>query len=203
MSTPETSAAPATKRSQAMSLFFAGLLPVIAFTIIEDQYGIVAGLIAGMVFGVGEIAWELFKYRKVNRMTWIGNGMLLVLGAISLISSEGIWFKLQPAIMEALFAFFLLVSLVVKKNLIVYIAEKQGQVLPEQIKSRMTGMTFRMGIFFLFHAVLATYAAFYWSTSAWAILKGVGFTLSFVLHMILEILWIRRALSRGEPPKNL
>lgn len=179
-----------------MSLFFAGLLPLIAFTVIEDQYGTVAGLIAGMIFGVGEIAWELFKYRRVNRMTWVGNGMLLVLGGISLISNEGIWFKLQPALMEALFAFFLLGSLIFKKNLIAYIAEKQGQTLPEQVKARMTGMTFRMGLFFLFHAVLATYAAFYWSTSAWAILKGVGFTLSFILYMIIEVLWMRRSLGK-------
>ena len=38
-------------KAQAASFFFAGLLPVIAFTLIEEYYGTVAGLIAGMVFG--------------------------------------------------------------------------------------------------------------------------------------------------------
>jgi intracellular septation protein len=34
-------------KKQALSLFFGGLLPVIAFTLIEEKYGVIAGLIAG------------------------------------------------------------------------------------------------------------------------------------------------------------
>ena len=91
-------------KSQALGLFFGGLLPVIAFTVIEEKYGIIAGLIAGMFFGFGEILFEILKYKKVQTITWIGNGLLIGLGAISLFSTEGIWFKLQPAIFE--FGFF-------------------------------------------------------------------------------------------------
>ncbi len=193
---------PGSKGSQALSLFFAGLLPVIAFTLIEDHYGTIAGLIAGMVFGFGEITWEIFRYRKVNKITWIGNGLLLVLGGISLISSEGIWFKLQPALMEALFALFLWGSLLFKKNLIVFLAAQQGQSFPPALNQRMNGMCFRMGIFFALHAGLATWAAFYWSTTAWALLKGLGFTGSFVVYMLLEGITMRRALLRGPPPSS-
>lgn len=182
----------ASVRSQGVSLFFAGILPVIAFTIIEEKYGTMAGLIAGMIFGVGEITWELLRYKKVNRITWIGNGLLLGLGAISLISNEGIWFKLQPAIMEAAFAVVLWVMLLFKKNLIVILAEQQGQKFPDQAKHLMNGLAFRIGLFFAVHAVLATWAAFDWSTTAWATLKGIGFTVSFILYMLLEAVWMRK-----------
>ena len=90
---------PRSPKQQALSLFFGGIFPVIAFTVIEERYGVVAGLIAGMVFGVGEIVYEFFSQRKVSTMTWIGNGLILVLGGISLFFKEGIWFKLQPAIL--------------------------------------------------------------------------------------------------------
>lgn len=72
-----------TPKAQALSLFFGGLLPVIAFTVIEEKYGPQAGLIAGLVFGVGEIIYELVRYKKVSQITWIGNGLLLGLGLIS------------------------------------------------------------------------------------------------------------------------
>ena len=88
-------------RAALRSLLVAGLLPVIAFTVIEEVYGTVAGLIAGMVFGVGEIVYEWRTMGKVQPMTWGGNGMLLVLGGISLLTKEGVWFKLQPSIIEA------------------------------------------------------------------------------------------------------
>ncbi|AHZ85191.1 intracellular septation protein A [Bdellovibrio bacteriovorus] len=182
---------PAPKKTAA-GLFFGGLLPVIAFTLIEEYYGIIPGLIAGMIFGLGEIIWELYRHKKVQKITWIGNGMLLGLGAISLISSEGIWFKLQPAFMEGAFAIVLWGSLIVKKPLLVYLAEQQGQQFPEIIKSRMAGITFRTGVFFAIHAVLATWAALEWSTTNWALLKGLGLTVSFILYLVIEAVLLRR-----------
>jgi intracellular septation protein len=181
-----------TSKAQAMSFFFGGLLPVIAFTVIEEKYGVIAGLIAGMVFGCGEIIWELYRHRKVQKMTWIGNGLLLVLGGVSLFSSDGIWFKLQPAIMEAMFAVVLCGSVIIKKPLLVVMAEKQGQIFPLAIKSRMTGVTFRTGLFFGAHAALATWAAYTWSTTNWALLKGVGVIVSFIIYLAIEMILIRK-----------
>lgn len=184
---------PTSPKAQAASVFFAGLLPVIAFTLIEEYYGVMAGLIAGMVFGFGEVCWELYKYKKVQKMTLFGNGLLISLGAVSLFSSEGIWFKLQPAIMEGLFALVLWGSVVLGKPLISYIAEQQGQQLPEFIKSRMKGITLRSGFFFAIHAGLAVWAAFKWTSAQWALLKGIGLTMSFIFYLVLEGIFLRKA----------
>lgn len=183
-------------KKSAAALFFGGLLPVIAFTLIEDKYGTWYGLVAGMVFGCGEILWELIKYKKVSGLTWFGNGMLLSLGAISLISSEGIWFKLQPAIMEGIFALLLWGSIIIKKPLIVFLAEKQGQTFPEPIKNKMTGVTFRTGIFMATHASLATWAAFKWTSTEWALLKGIGLTVSFIVYLVGEAFYLRWSIQR-------
>lgn len=173
-------------KSNALGFFFGGLLPVIAFTVIEEYYGVIAGLVAGMIFGLGEICFELYKYKKIQRITLIGNGLLIGLGLISLVSSEGIWFKLQPALMEGIFAIVLWGSWALKKPLLVYLAEQQGHQFPLIIKEKMSGFTFRIGVFFAIHAALATWAAFSWSTRDWALLKGVGLTVSFILYLIIE-----------------
>lgn len=187
---------PTTPKSQAASLFFAGLLPVLAFTLIEEYYGTVAGLIAGMVFGVGEICYELYKYKKVQKITWIGNGLLLGLGAVSLISSEGIWFKLQPALMEGIFALILWGSVLMGKPLLSYLAEQQGHQLPDLVKKGMKGITLRTGFFFAIHTGLAVWAALAWSTTAWALLKGLGLTISFVVYLVAEMIFLRRAIVK-------
>lgn len=184
---------PVNPKNQAAGLFFAGLLPVIAFTLIEEYYGTLAGLVAGMVFGVGEIAWELYKHKKVQKITWFGNGLLLLLGGISLISSEGIWFKLQPALMEGFFALLLWGSVMMGKPLLVYLAEQQGHQFPDFIKSRMKGLTIRSGFFFAIHTGLAVWAALAWSTRDWALLKGIGLTVSFILYLGIEGLLLRKS----------
>lgn len=193
--TPAQSPRPSPK-GQALSLFFGGLLPVIAFTVIEEKYGPQAGLMAGLVFGGGEIIYELVRYKKVSQITWIGNGLLLGLGAISLFFNDGIWFKLQPAIMEFGMFVFLLGSWLVKKPFLQIMVEKQNPEIPQILKDNLSGITFRMSFFFLIHASLATYAAFYWSTESWALLKGVGLTVSMIFYMICEMILIRRKFRR-------
>ncbi|GIL17018.1 MAG: putative intracellular septation protein A [Oligoflexia bacterium] len=183
-------------KGQLTSFFFGGLLPILAFTLIEENYGPIWGTVAGMAFGFGEIIFEIVKYKKVSTMTWIGNGMILSLGAISIISQDGIWFKLQPALFEAFFAIFLWGSLVLKKNFLVLMAEKQGQQIPEILKEKFNGITFRVGIFFAIQAGLATWAAFSWSTEAWAFLKGIGLTLSFVVYLVAEGFYLRRQILK-------
>lgn len=193
---PSTQPPPTPGKAQALAFFFGGLLPVIAFTVIEEKWGTVAGLIAGMVFGVGEIIYEMIRHKKVSLITWVGNGLLLGLGAISLVSNDGIWFKLQPALFEYGFFFFLIGSWFWKKPFLVMMMEKQNPTAPEFLKQRMSGMTFRLSFFFLAHALLATWAALYWSTESWALLKGVGLTVSMVVYMVLEIVVARLQLQK-------
>ncbi len=189
-------------KSQALAFFFGGVLPLVAFTVIEDQYGTLAGIIAGMVFGVGEVAYEYITQKKVSAITWIGNLMILILGGISLVSSEGLWFKLQPALFEAFFALFLWGSLILKKNFLLLMAEKQGNPVPEVLRPKMNGLTFRLGIFFAIHTGLAIWSALKWTTAQWALLKGVGLTVSFVLYLILEIFILRYSLRPKSEPKD-
>lgn len=185
-------------KKKVLSLFFGGLLPIIAFTVIEEKYGIIAGLIAGMVFGGGEIIYEYLSVKKVSTITWIGNGLILGLGAVSLISTEGLWFKLQPAILEFGFFVFLLTSWILKKPFLQLMIEKQNPETPDFVKAQLSGMTLRLGFFMLVHALIAIWAALYWSTEAWVMLKGIGLTVSMIIYMLGEVLWAKLKVNKQQ-----
>lgn len=189
---------PLPPKKQAMALLFGGLLPIIAYTVIEQKYGIMAGLVAGLIFGGGEIVFEIVKYKKVSPMTWVGNGLLLIMGGISYFTQDGLWFKLQPALFEFGFFVFLSGSTLVKKPFLKLMIEKQNPAAPQFLKDAMAGLTFRLGLFFLIHAILATYTAFHWTTEAWALLKGVGLTVSMIIYMLIEVVILRFTL-KGSP----
>ncbi len=167
-----------------------------AFTVIEDQYGPLWGTVAGMIFGAGEIIFEKIRYKKISQITWIGNLMILGLGSISIISQDGLWFKMQPALFEAFFALFLWASLIGKKSFLLMMAEKQGKQIPAAAQPFLNSLTLRLGFFFALHAALAVWAALEWTTAHWALLKGVGLTVSFVIYLGLEILWFRFQIKR-------
>lgn len=189
--------------NQLRSLLVGGLLPVIAFTVIDEYGGPIWGVVAGMVFGVGEILWEKWTIGKVETMTWIGNGMLIVLGGVSFVTQSGVWFKLQPAILEAVMGLGMVGSVVLGKPFLLLMSRKQGvfnQIPPpfQPVMERaMSGFTLRVGLFFLAHAAIAGWAAVYWSTRAWAALKGIGFTGTFILYMVAEAWLLRRKMFRA------
>lgn len=184
-------------KQQLKTLFWGGLAPVILFTLIEDQYGIIYGLVAGMIYAVLEILYEFYRYKKVSKLTIVSNTMILALGGVSLLTNEGAWFKLQPALLEFLFFIILFGSWLIKKPLLSKLAEQNNASLPEVIKSNMSAMTFRVSLFFLTHAVLAYYAAFYWTTEQWAWLKGVGLAVSFVIYLVFEMIYLRFKIKRS------
>ncbi len=154
-----------------------------------------------MAFGLGEIIYEKIRFKKVSRITWIGNLMILSLGTISIVSQDGIWFKLQPALFEIFFALLLWGSLIrpiSKMSFLLMMADKQGKPIPEILRPSMDSLTLRLGFFFAIHTVLATWAAFNWTTAQWALLKGAGLTVSFVVYLAAEIFWIRKQLRRKQ-----
>lgn len=189
------------RNKQLRALLVGGLLPVIAFSVIEEYYGVLWGLVVGMIFGVGEILWEWVTLKRVDPLTWGGNGLLLVLGGLSLATQEGIWFKLQPALMEVAFALLLWGSVLWNKPLLLVLAQKQGGLpkdfegihprVAEVMRSSLKGMTFRLGVFFAIQSGIAVWAALYWSTAAWAALKGVGLTVSLVAYLVVESFVLR------------
>jgi intracellular septation protein len=194
---------PPGKSKAFLSFFFGGVLPIVAFTVIEDQYGPLWGTVAGMIFGIGEIVYEKIRFGSVNRITWIGNLMILGLGGISIVSQDGVWFKMQPALFEAFFALLLWGSLITKKSFLVMMAEKQGKPIPDVIKPLMNALTLRLGFFFAVHAAVATWAALYWTTAQWALLKGAGLAITFVLYLGFEVLWLRFQIKRKNGPPQI
>lgn len=191
-------------KKQALKTFLlGGLLPVIIFTVVEEYFGTLWGLAAGLAFGVGEILHEWIRHKHVETMTWVGNGVLLVLGGISLFTREGIWFKLQPAILEAVTGVMLITSVAMGNPFLTMMAKKQKMLekFPQHMapvfEKVMKSLTVRLSVFFFAHAALAVYAALYWSTRAWALLKGVGFTVSMILYLFLEVFWMRGRMRRA------
>lgn len=183
-------------KTQASTLFFGGLLPIILFTLIEEYYGTLWGLVAALIFGFGEIIYELIKYKKIEKITLISNGLIIFLGFISLFTQEGIWFKLQPAFLELGMVVFLWGSLALGKPFLLVMAEQQKINLPPELLSEFPKITFRLGIFFLLHTGLAIWAAFRWSTTHWALLKGIGLTVSMIIYLFAEVFYIRLKLKK-------
>ncbi len=195
-SKPQTAAKPPSNKLVLLS----GILPLIVYTVVEEVYGTYWGLVAGLVLGVVEIVVEKVLYKKISTVTWVVNALVIGLGCVSLYMNDGIWFKLQPAFAEFIMVVILWGSLALKRPFLREMAAKQNPDIPDHMLEFFSNITFRLGIFFLIHSALAIWAAFEWSTVNWALLKGVGLTISSVGYLAIEMWWFLK--NRNISPKS-
>ncbi len=182
--------------SGKQQLFFT-LFPVILFTLVEEYGGLTWALILSVVYAFTELSWEWFRYRTLSKLTLFSNFMVVGLSAVSYFTQDGMWFKLQPAILELVMAVILMGSFLMKKPLLVGMMEQQGHAVNEPMRHFFNGLTFRMGGFFLVQSGLAVVASIYWSTEVWAFLKSIGIMVMMVLYMLIEVFIFRKKLSNS------
>ena len=179
------------RKAALRNLLLGGILPIAAFALVEHFYGTVGGIIAGLAFGGAEVAWELWRHGKVHGITLLSNALVLVLGLLSLWEKDGTFFKMQPAIFLLVMAGVFLVSSLLGKPFLVEAAKKQNPNLPPFVLERFRGVNVRVGFFFIALAALSVWSALYWSTAAWAALKGIGMPVLLGVYLLVEVILIR------------
>jgi intracellular septation protein len=197
MSEPQATSTDSKKPLSAKQQLLLTLFPVILFTVVEQWGGLTWALILSVVYAIGEISWEWWRYRRISGMTFFSNAMVVGLSFVSYFTQDGMWFKLQPAILELVMAGLLIGSFVLKKPMLVVMMQQQGHQVTELMQSFFTGLTVRMGFFFVVQAALAAYASLYWSTEVWAFLKSIGILIMMVAYMLIEII-----VFRYRPPRQ-
>ena len=201
-----THASPKRSLQELKSVIFMGLLPLIVYWIVENYWGVKAGVIAAFVFAVIEIIYEYKTTGKPHLITWLSNGLVIIMGVASLYLNDGIWFKLQPAVLEIIGAGFFFLTNLFGKPLVVEMMKKMNpdnQALKHQFFIKyLSGMNFRFGFILLLHAILTGYAALKLSTSTWIFIKGILLFVFFGFLFVFEFFYSRHIVQKQSVPRT-
>jgi len=184
------------------SLLLGGILPILIFTFVEEVYGVFWGSIAGIVFSLGEVLYEKFFIGQVQKITWVSFFFILILGGVSVLTQDGFWFKVQTAILQGILGVILIGSFLMKKPLIVTLANAQGlfEKVPEQkdfLEKSFGRLTFRLGFYFIFLGGVSAWIAFEASTRFFSFWKSLGLPIALMGYMLIEIFFMRAAQKRS------
>lgn len=193
-STPESQAKKEPLSAKQQVLFT--LFPVVLFTVVEEWGGLTWALALSVLYAVLELGWEWIRFQKCSGLSIFSNAMVVGLSIVSYFTQDGLWFKLQPAILELVMAILLIGSFILKKPMLIVMMEQQGHQVTPTMRQFFNGLTLRMGVFFILQACLATFASLHWSTETWALLKSVGILVMMVAYMLIEIIIFRWRLQR-------
>jgi intracellular septation protein len=175
--------------------FLLSFIPAAAYWWLETYYTLEIALIGGIVLGVLEMLLEKKFTNHVHTLSKLNVALIVVLGGISLIAQEGIFFKLQPTFTGLSLAGFLGFKKIKNQSLMVDMLRDMNQriPLPEEIYKKME---WHMFVFLILFAGFMAYVALNETTATWLFWKTAGFYIAFGGFMVLEMIFIRWTVGR-------
>jgi len=177
------------------SFFLISFLPALAYWGLESFYDLKTALIGGTILCFLEISLEKIFTKHVHSISVLNFTLIVGLGAISLIASDGIWFKLQPFFTGVIMFIALIYKNLKGESFMLEVIK--GFEMPQQLpESIMKTLEKHLAFFLLFYGFFMAYLAFYASTARWTFFKTIGLYLCFFVFMVFEMLLIRRKLQK-------
>jgi isopentenyldiphosphate isomerase/intracellular septation protein A len=167
-----------------------GFLPLIIFIAADSIWGTKIGLIAAIVVGIFEIIISYIKEKIIDKFVLLDIGLIVLLGMISILLDNPIFFKLKPALIELIFCIILAVSLFSPVNVMLQISKRYmkniefGEAQIRQLNKSLKVLFY----IFLVHTGMIVYAAFFMSKGAWAFISGGLFYIIFAVYFALEFI---------------
>ncbi|MDQ1351163.1 MAG: hypothetical protein QG657_1465 [Acidobacteriota bacterium] len=180
-----------------------GFLPLIIFILADSLWGTRIGLIVAVVSGIIELIYSYIKEKLIDKFILLDLGLIVILGVVSIILENDIFFKLKPALIELIFCFILGISVFSPVNILMLMTRrymKNIQLNEEQVRQFNRSLRVLFYIF-LAHTALIVYAAFFMSKGAWAFISGGLFYILFAFYFVFEL--IRARSKRKEMQKVL
>jgi len=182
--------------SPAAYTFLLGLLPLLAFVVIDSLLSTKAALISTIVLAITEATFTLIYFGELDFVSIFTLVFVLILAAVSFFRKNTLFLKLQPAIVSLVVACLLLGSYFMGHPFLLEMAIKYGPYFPTNVATQLqhpyiqgllSSNTWTMGVCFLFHAGVTTYAALRMGNWWWLAMRGIG----FYVFMFSSMIWAR------------
>lgn len=184
------------KKTDLIKMILPGLLPLLVFILADEIWGTTIGLYVAVAFGLVQLLVIYIKEKKLDKFVLFDTLLIVVMGVVSIILENDIFFKLKPGIIGLILITFLGVSAYSPKNLLLSMSAHyiKGIELNKDQQKVMLHSIKVMFWLFAIHTLLVIYSAFYMSKEAWAFISGGLFYILFAVFFVLE--FMRNILNR-------
>jgi isopentenyldiphosphate isomerase len=176
-------------RTELLKKLLPGFIPLFVFIIADEIWGTKIGLFVAVGVGVTEMLWVGFKEKRFDKFILFDTLLLVVLGVVSILLDNDIFFKLKPGLIELILVAVLAVSAFSPVNIIGLMGKrylKDTQFNEAQMAQMRLSLK---NLFYIFaaHTILVFYSTFFMSKTAWAFISGGLFYILFGVYFLIEL----------------
>ncbi len=176
-------------RTELLKKLLPGFIPLFVFIIADEIWGTKTGLFVAIAVGIAEMMWVGIREKRFDKFILFDTLLLVVLGVVSILLDNDIFFKLKPGLIELILVAVLAVSAFSPVNIIGLMGKrylKEAQFSDSQM-AQMRKSLKNLFYIFLAHTILVFYATFFMSKEAWAFISGGLFYILFGIYFLAEL----------------
>ncbi len=177
-------------KTELLKKLLPGFIPLFVFIAADEIWGTKTGLFVAIGVGIAEMAWVGFREKRFDKFILFDTLLLVILGAVSILLNNDIFFKLKPGLIELIFVAVLGVSAFSQVNIVGLMGQRylKGVTFNEAQVTQMRRSLKILFYMFSAHTLLVFYATFYMSKEAWAFISGGLFYVFFGVYFLFEFL---------------
>ena len=177
------------KKIDILKSLLPGLLPLIIFIVADSIWGTKIGLGIAVFIGIVEIAYSWIREKFIDKFVLLDIGLIVVLGVVSIVLDNPIFFKLKPALIELIFCVILAISVFSPVNVMLLMSKRYMKNIDlDENAIREMNRNLKVILFiFIIHTLLIIYSAFMMSNEAWAFISGGLFYIIFGVYFVIEL----------------
>jgi isopentenyldiphosphate isomerase/intracellular septation protein A len=180
-----------------------GFIPLFAFIIADEVWGTNIGLIVAIASGVIELTYYWVRDRKFDKFILLDTALIVVLGLVSILLKNDVFFKIKPALIGLLMCSFLGISVFTPSNILMNMSKRYMKGIEMNDKQYLQFKKSMKIMFWLFtgYTVLVFYSVWFMSKEAWAFISGGFFYILFGAYFLYEFLksrFLHRKLMKEE-----
>ncbi len=181
-------------RIQLLKKLLPGFIPLFVFIAADEIWGTKTGLFVAVGAGTIEMGWVAVKEKRFDKFILFDTLLLVVLGAVSIVLDNDLFFKLKPGLIELILVAVLAVSAFSGVNVIGLMGKRfmKDVTFNKEQLAQMRRSLKTLFFIFLAHTILVFYATFYMSKEAWAFISGGLFYIIFGVYFLFEFLRQRK-----------
>ena len=155
-----------------------GLLPLFIYIVAEEIWGATIGLYVALGTGILQLVYFYVKDKRIDKFVLFDTSLILILGLVSIIFDNNIFFKLKPALIESILLFLIAFSLFSSHNVVLKMSKRylqDGIEIKQEQENAMRKQMMIMLAMLVVHIALIIYSAYFMSEAAWAFISGALF----------------------------
>lgn len=179
----------------SLNIILMGVLPLIAFVMMDTFFGLKAGLVSAIGFAFLELLYTLYKFGTIDAVTGLSLSLVCLMAFFAWKKESEKLFLYQPVLMSLVLGAYFIISYTMGEPIFIVFFQKYGKdLIPQeqyqvlshpQMQKIMTISSLTLGFGLFAHAFAIWIAIVKLNKWWWLAFRGIGFYLFAFISMLV------------------